>query len=295
MSETLESMKRKLDGAKELEVVVRAMKAISASNIGQYEMAVNSLADYYHTIALGISACLKKEKLNPPERSIIKDTLPVIAIVFGSDQGLVGQFNDTVSAFTSQTLDSLPGKKEIWVVGERVQSGLSDAGFNTAKLFYVPNSVNSITKFIGHILTEIEGYLEKDTMKKVYIFHNRPQLKTGYEPVAQRLLPFDKMWRDEFNKIQWPTKTIPQIIGKDDTTLKVLIREYIFVSLYKACAESLLSENSSRLNAMQRAEQNIKELLDDLTLGFNRMRQNSIDEELFDLISGFEALKRSSI
>jgi len=72
--------------------------------------------------------------------------------------------------------------------------------------------------------------------------------------------------------------------------LLALIREYLFVSLFRACAESLASENASRLAAMQRADKNIDELLEDLNGTFYRLRQSGIDEELFDVISGFEAL-----
>jgi len=68
------------------------------------------------------------------------------------------------------------------------------------------------------------------------------------------------------------------------------MREYLFVSLFRACAESLASENASRLAAMQRAEKNIDELLEALNGKFHRLRQSAIDEELFDVISGFEAL-----
>ena len=69
-----------------------------------------------------------------------------------------------------------------------------------------------------------------------------------------------------------------------------LIHEYLFSSFFKACAESLVSENASRLAAMQRAEKNIDELLDELNHKFNSLRQSSIDEELFDVVSGFEAM-----
>jgi F-type H+-transporting ATPase subunit gamma len=64
------------------------------------------------------------------------------------------------------------------------------------------------------------------------------------------------------------------------------------MSLFKACAESLASENSSRLSAMQRAEKNIDKLLENQSSSFQRLRQSSIDEELFDVVSGFEALKK---
>ena len=79
------------------------------------------------------------------------------------------------------------------------------------------------------------------------------------------------------------------IAGREPTVL-ALVREYLFVSLFKACAESLATENASRLAFMQRAERNIGDLLEQLRADFHQQRQNSIDAELFDLISGFEVL-----
>jgi F-type H+-transporting ATPase subunit gamma len=88
----------------------------------------------------------------------------------------------------------------------------------------------------------------------------------------------------------WPTKNLPEILGGAAPTRGALIREYLFVSLFRACAESLASENASRLAAMQRAEDNIDQLQEELDGTYHRLRQQSIDEELFDLITGFEAL-----
>ncbi|SPE20763.1 ATP synthase gamma chain (fragment) [Burkholderiales bacterium] len=76
--------------------------------------------------------------------------------------------------------------------------------------------------------------------------------------------------------------------------MRALIREYLFISLFGACAESLASENASRLAAMERADRNIDELLERLHRTFQRLRQTGIDEELFDVIAGFEALSFTS-
>ena len=88
----------------------------------------------------------------------------------------------------------------------------------------------------------------------------------------------------------WPTKNLPEVIEGTVSPLSAFIREYLFVLLFQACAESLASENASRLAAMQRADKNIDGLLEDLNGAFHRLRQNGIDEELFDVVSGFEAL-----
>jgi len=293
--DTLESLRNKSEGAEDLKSVVRSMKAMAAANIVQYEMSVASLGDYYRTVALGIIAYLKAEKINTisdkkKEQKKAHEKL-ICAIVFGSDQGLVGQFNDSMADFVSKSLNALQGKKEVWAVGERIQLLLSDMGFTTTKIYTVPGAVNAITSLVGKILTDSEESHEKEHVDEFYIFHNQPKPGAGYEPVVQRFLPLDEKWMDSLKKLHWPTKLLPQVAGGIKSTLLALIREYLFVSLFKACAESLASENSSRLAAMQRAEKNIEELLDDLSHKFHRLRQSSIDEELFDVVSGFETLK----
>jgi len=283
--DTLASLRRKHDGAKDIKSVVRTMKAMAASNIGQYELAVLSLNEYYHTVSLGIVAYFRQEKLESLANK--KQTNKICAIVFGSDQGLVGQFNDSLADFVSQSLKDLPGEKEIWAVGERVQLLLLDDGFKSTHVFPLPSSVNAITPLVQQILIKCQEGDEKE----VHIFHNKPQSPVGYSAVGQRLLPLDDTWKLSFTNLKWPTKIGPQVIGGTKPSLLALINEYLFVSLFKACAESLASENASRLAAMQRAEKNIEELLENLDRQFNSLRQSTIDEELFDVVSGFEALK----
>jgi F-type H+-transporting ATPase subunit gamma len=159
-------------------------------------------------------------------------------------------------------------------------------------LLTVPSSVKAITPLVGQILMESEIHLSKGEAVALYLFHNRPASGALYAPVSQKLLPLDEAWRHKLAELPWPTKPLPEVMGEGDTTLRALIREYLFVSLFRACAESLASENASRLAAMQRADKNIDELLVDLHESFHRLRQSSIDEELFDVISGFEALSK---
>jgi F-type H+-transporting ATPase subunit gamma len=291
--DTLQNLRSKTDGAKDLKSVVSAMKAMAASNIVQYETAVSALGDYYHTIALGIVAYFKAEKIAAiSEKKKIKknDDATICAIVFGSDQGLVGRFNDAMADFVTASLQALPDKKEIWCIGERVQLLLSDNGLTTAKLYPVPNDVNSITPLITEILQRSEERQDKEDIQEFYIFHNQPKPGGGYTQVMQRFLPLDEKWKESVEGVKWPTKLLPQIAGEAKPTLTALINEYLFTSLFKASIESLASENASRLEAMQRAEKNISDLLDDLNKKYHRLRQSSIDEELFDVVSGFEAL-----
>ncbi len=292
MSESTASLRRKISGAGDLQSVVRTMKAMAASSIVQYENSVHALADYYRTVELGLVACLRN--VGPasliPESKKRTAAKPIGAVVFGSDQGLVGQFNDVVADFAINSLADLPGKPQVWAVGERVHARLVDAGLPLAGLYAVPNSVRAITPLVGKILIESETHHSQDAISELYLFHNHPAAGAVYTPVSQRLLPLDDDWRRGLAELQWPTQNLPEVIGGGTATLQALIREYLFVSLFRACAESLASENASRLAAMQRADKNINELLEELNSTYHRLRQSGIDEELFDVIAGFEAL-----
>jgi F-type H+-transporting ATPase subunit gamma len=292
MSDTIASLRRKIDSAGNLQSVVRTMKALAASSIGQYEQSVRALGDYYRTVELGLGVCFRSTGSAALKTGETRRTGAgtIGAVVFGSDQGLVGQFNDEVADHAVKTLGTLTDNPQIWAVGERVHGRLKDAGLPLVGLFTVPNSVGAIPPLVGQILVESEARRSQGEVVELHLFYNRPTSGVVYAPVNQRLLPLDEIWRRELAKLPWPTKNLPEVMGGETETLRALIREYLFVSLFRACAESLASENASRLAAMQRADKNIDELLEDLNGTFHRLRQSGIDEELFDVISGFEAL-----
>ena len=294
MSDTTASLRRKISTAGDLQSVVRTMKALAASSIGQYEKSVRALGDYYRTVELGLGACFRESEPVALKVGRKGHTAAgaIGVVVFGSDQGLVGQFNDIVADYAIKTLAALPGKPKVWAVGERVQARLADAGLPLVGLFAVPNSVKAITPLVGQIQIESEAHRTEGEYAQLYVFHNRPKSGALYEPVSQRLLPLDAQWQQGLAKIPWPTKTLPEVMCGGTATLRALIREYLFISLFRACAESLASENASRLAAMQRADKNIDDLLETLHGTFHRLRQSGIDEELFDVISGYEALAK---
>lgn len=295
MLDSMQTIEHQIHSADDLESVVRTMKAMAASNISHYENSVRSLDDYYRTLQLGLIACLRRRKI-PAVESTRSDSEPHLigAIVFGSDQGLVGQFNDRLASFVIDQLGNLDGDKMIWTVGERMRSRVEGGEINQGMHFTLPNSIEAITPLVIEILTEVEKQQELGHIEQVYLFNNKPTSQSAYTPVAQRLLPLDKKWQAKLVNSPWPTNCIPQILNARQKTLLTLISEYLFVSLFRATAQSLASENASRLAAMQRAEKNIDELQLNLHQAYHHLRQRSIDEELFDLVGGFEALSTAS-
>ena len=111
MSDTAASLSRQIESAGDLQSVVRTMKALAALSIGQYEKSVLALADYYRTVELALGACFREsEPAAIVEQKGQSDAGAIGAVVFGSDQGLVGQFNEVIADYAIQTLAALPGK-----------------------------------------------------------------------------------------------------------------------------------------------------------------------------------------
>ena len=292
MSGNTGDLRRKIAGAGDLASVVRSMKAYAASSIGQYEKAVQSLDDYYRTVELGLSACLRAagDDSVAAKRPAASAAPAIGAILFGSDQGPVGRFNEVLLDFATETLAALPeGSRKIWAVGERIRVLASDSGLPLAEPFSLPTSVHAITSLVGRLLIDIMASRERGEVGEVYLFHNQPSVETLYVPGAKRLLPLDQAWRIQLRNLPWPGRLMPEVLGSEQATLPALVRGYLFVLLFQACAESLAGENASRLAAMQRAEKNIDGILEALNRRFHSLRQESIDEELFDVISAFEA------
>jgi len=292
MSDTTASLRRKIDMAGDLRSVVHAMKGLAAANIEQHRQSGLALGDYARTVELGLTVCFREgghDAALGGASSGPSASSAVGAIVFGSDQGLVGQFNEVIATEALAALATRPGEHRVWAVGERVHTRLVEAGLQVEGLFAVPSSVSAITPLVGQLLVEGEARHSSGEIGELHLFYNRPTQGSGYEPARHRLLPLDDAWRIELAARPWPTKSLPEVPGYGTRTLQAFLDEYLFVSLFRACAESLASENASRLAAMQRAEKNIDDLLETLNRTFHRVRQSGIDEELFDVITGFEA------
>ncbi|MDQ6881635.1 MAG: F0F1 ATP synthase subunit gamma [Pseudomonadota bacterium] len=297
MVDSTASLRRKIGSAADLQTVVRAMKAQAAASVGQYEKSVAALGDYARTVELGLGVCFRQTGLEvaaAPQPGRHHGQLAIRAVVFGSDQGLVGSFNDTV---LDHARAALPATAQIWAVGDRVHAAFADADVPPLGIFPVPASVQAIAALVGRILVtviqEAADPQQSGAPVELFLFYNRPTSASAYAPVSQRLLPLDDAWHRELAQRPWPTGMLPEVLGSHSATMRTLIREYLFVSIFRACAESLASENSSRLAAMERADRNIDTMLVTLHDRYHRLRQDRIDEELSDVVSGFKALRLS--
>jgi len=291
MTQTLELMRRRIESAEDLYAVVRVMKALAAASIRQCERAVESLAEYSRTIEAGLQIVLQ----NRPAGAAV-DSPPGKRwgiIVFGSDQGMCGSFNEQVATFALEQIHALTEREEdrtLLLVGTRLEGRLEDAGCTISDRFRLPSTVSGIAPAVHDVLLKVEELRFQKGLDQFLLIHHRPILPAGSLPGKLQLLPVDRDWLDSLARRPWRSRTVPMFTMDGRRLFSLLIRQHLFVSLYRAFAESLASENASRLASMQAAEKNIENHLSGLTVDYHQARQQSITEELLDIVAGFETL-----
>ncbi len=288
--ETLEQLRRHLDTFDDLRGLVRTMKAMAAVSIHQHEQAVRALSVYWRTVELGLNVVLRDVPVHPPPVRR-RGAAPLAAVVFGTDHGMCGRFNDELADHVAHALG--PERRagvapRLLAVGARMATHLEQSGFEIESTHAVPAATAHITAAVRRLLLAIDAW-QADGIERVSLFFNR-HLSTGrYEPATLRLLPVDFARFAALEREPWESQRLPTFSMGRGALLAALLRQYFFVTIFRSCAESLASENGARLVAMQAAEKNLDERGDELTAEFRRRRQDAITSELLDVVSGYEA------
>jgi F-type H+-transporting ATPase subunit gamma len=290
--ENAESLRRSIVITQELQSVVKTMKALAGVNIRQFERTAHAVAEYNRTVEMGLQIALKRIEPAVVTPKHVRQS-KVGAIVFGSDQGMCGLLNDQVVSHAARALQKLSVRGEsqaMLAVGVRAASQLEALGRTVEGTVRVPSSPSGTSAAVEEVLRTVELWHSKQGIDFVVLFYARPIVGEWYRVVGVRLLPVDAEWINGLRARHWPSKVIPMFTMGEENLFQALTHEYLFVSLFRAFAESLVSENVSRLASMQVAERNVEDRLRALKSESRQIRQDSITAELLDIIASFEAL-----
>ncbi|GAB7024149.1 F0F1 ATP synthase subunit gamma [Salidesulfovibrio brasiliensis] len=285
--ETLQELQRSIGNIQELHSVVRTMKALAAVNINQYQEAVQSLRTYRETVLTGLAFLLRTHP-GLGRASARPSHGKYGAVVFGSDQGMCGRLNEDVAERALKRLAS-ENEPRVLAVGQRVENRLRSDGAGQVEYLSVPGSVEHVTTRVQDILIALDDW-QRQGVTTMDLFYTRYETGTTGTVSRKRLLPVDNALLADTAKSIPAGRTLPLNPVNVDTLFSSLVREHLFVSLFRAFCESLASENAARLASMQGAEKNINDRLDELKGHYHQRRQMSITEELLDIVTGFEAL-----
>ena len=191
--ETLDNLKKTLDTSKSIKQVVSTMKALSGANIKKYEKIVKILYTYKSNVELALQAIMMhNDKININELEFVGQSKSKkaknLVIVFGSNQGLCGRFNDKIANFVIDDIDNIDNNKVI-IVGERLSMLLSNTKLKIFKTIPVPNSIENISNTIYELLSIIEEEIENKTINKVFLYYTSNDDTMNGTLTKNRLIP----------------------------------------------------------------------------------------------------------
>jgi len=291
MAQTLETLSRHSDTLTSIRGIVHTMKTLSAINATPYEHAARSIEAYHQTILRGFAAFAHRTDeiaLHPA------DAAEHLVVVFGSDHGLCGNYNEILAElvkchFQAQSL----GKQRLLCVGAQMNDALVDKDLLPEAVLLPPASDEGIGRLAGDIVTRLDVISLGQPLYRIAVtlaFTQRGEHGLR-EPVTRRLLPLEATLLQRYRR--WHSRTLPDYSMAPDAMLASLIRSHIFASVFRASAEAMVTENAARLALMQQAEQSVDDRLEEVQGDLRSVRQTEITNELMDVIIGFEALKKT--
>ncbi|MGE0410227.1 MAG: FoF1 ATP synthase subunit gamma [Amphiplicatus sp.] len=285
----LEQLLRRQKTAQDLQSVVGVMKSLSAVAVRRYEAVARATLGYHAAVTLGLQAVLRRAALKPREAA--PSAAFSVYVIIGSDRGLCGRFNEGVVDLAEARLTAEKARGLVLTVGARVEARLQARGFASSMTTPVPSATEAIGETVETILMWLDEQREKHGIERVCVFYNRRAGDKLANAREETILPVFEERLVELRDQKWPSRSLPTFTAPADDLFSRLVRELVFLSFFTAIGESLASEHASRLAAMQRAERHIEEYLTTLGGEIREQRQNSITQQLLDIVGSFNVMK----
>lgn len=188
-----------------------------------------------------------------------------------------------------------PGPKRlhrsIFCVGGRLATRLEELGLPVHRARPMVQSRSGLSLLVDDLILSLDDWQREHDLGSIDVVYAEHQSRSSFVVQQMSLLPLDAEWLQQLQTLPWPGHQVPMVWGDRPQRFAELTREFLFCELYRTCAETMASENASRLMAMRQAEQNIEDRRDELIRQYSEARQTAITEELLDIASGFEALE----
>ncbi len=281
-------LKRRLHGIQELESLVRSLKLLSAASLHQFERAAAGLGESVEILEAGLSVALRGRSI-PFEAKLAGETLTA-GVILGSDHGLCGPYHENLARFVKLT-DPVP--VPLMAVGSRLARALAEAGLQVDVTRPGITTLRALAPAVQDLLGRLEEWSRAGLLERLVVIHQRADPGGGIRPVRLQLLPIDPEWLREVSGRPWRGRTLPWCARPPEELLPGLLRQHLFLTLYRACAEALASEHAARLHVMQAAERNLEERSRELTRREQRQRQGQVTRGVLEVLAGFEVCREA--
>ena len=290
---SLDDLKKRIKSVKSTQKITKAMKMVAAAKLRKAQEDAEKGRPYskkMQNIILNLTKSINDYESAPKLLVGTGKDKTYLCVVLTADRGLCGGFNSNICKLAKAEFKKILGNgKELKIIT------VGSKGLDQIKREYGKYIINRFSfknkkkitfneaEIIGN---EIINLFKKNEFDKCILFYNNFKNVITQIPQAHQIIPVDNKTSEDKNGNQVTYEFEPE----EDEILEDLLPKNISVQVFKAFLENAASEQGSRMTAMDNATRNAGDLVEKLTINYNRSRQASITKELIEIISGAESL-----
>jgi F-type H+-transporting ATPase subunit gamma len=293
---SLKDIRAQIGSTKNTQQITKAMKLVSAAKLRRAQNNIVNMRPYALTLRKVIADIAVTNKVSHPLMEAKEQVKSVLLVVISSDRGLCGAFNSNINKFAENYYNENKNKLEkidFLFVGRKVNDYFARRGIKP---------VDYITKLDKDISYELASKVAHRVMNdyleghydEVRIVYNEFKSAISQQVVCETILPID-MGLSAFNADQTNQAgnfSVDMIFEPaPEQIIKELLEKHFDLQVYRTMSESVAGEHGARMSAMENATNNARDMINKLTLTYNKLRQEKITTELIEIVSGAEALK----
>ena len=281
---SLRDIRRRIRSVRNMSQVTRAMQMVAASRMRRAQQRVLASRPYSEAVRVMLGE-LSQQRADPMTLHPLLRTRPVRTrayVIFTSDRGLAGALNSNVLRRATEEILAQPSDPEVITAGRKGQDFYTRRGRRLAATFIGLGERADYQDIIPIARVAIDAYTN-ETVDAVHLVYPRFVSTLTQAPTVVQLLPLQPL-EEHGTTLEFIVEPSPEEI------LNALLPRYVEVQLYQALLETTASEHSARMMAMRNATDNALEIVQSLTLSYNKARQAAITKEITEIATAAEAL-----
>ena len=294
---SLKDLRNRISSVKSTKKITSAMKMVAAAKLKRAQDNAEKTRPYAEKMMGVVSSLTNKGNQTnfkfAKQKDVSKKT--TLLLVCSADRGLCGGFNGSIIKFTKKLVDQLKtngGNTKFIFVGKKAYQALKRL-YSDTTIDNISDFANPSIKFeiASSVRDKVLDLYEKNEISECYLIYTKFKSAISQNVEALKLLPVDIEDKNIESESTAGQKSISyDFEPSEEVLLEEIIPRNIAVQIHSGLLENLASEQGSRMTAMDNATRNANDMIDNLTLFYNRSRQALITKELIEIISGAEAV-----
>jgi len=291
---SLKALKTRISSVKSTQKITKAMKMVAAAKLRRAQVAAEAARPYAERMARVVASAVAKVTISPESPKLLagtgKDDAHLL-IVCTSDRGLAGGFNSNIVRAARRKAEALIAEGKtvyFYLVGRKGRAVIGRLYPRQIIHHHDTGAIRQVSFADAQaIAADVVDRYETDGIDVVHLFYARFRSALVQEPVGQQIIPVPPIEADAAANA---SLAAVEYEPDRDEILAALLPRNVAVQIFRALLENAASEQGSRMTAMDNATRNAGDMINRLTIEYNRTRQAAITKELIEIISGAEAL-----